>query len=133
MRVLIVDDDEDVRSFLVSCMQSAGCDDVDTAGTGEEALARAVQNRYDLVTLDIKMPGVSGLDILSVIRGMMPWSVIAIVSGYTEDTSDVALESTDVVLSKPVRVEIMQELVRIAGELKEKRASIRALGDEGQA
>ena len=128
MKVLIVDDDVDVRSFLISCMQSAGCDQIDTAESGEEALARAVQSKYDLVSLDIKMPGVSGLDILSVIRGMMPWSVIAIISGYTEDISEMALDSTDVVLSKPVHVDTIQKLVQISKELAEKRGSIRSLG-----
>ncbi|MDA0747391.1 MAG: response regulator [bacterium] len=108
MKVLIVDDDPDVRSFLVSCVETMKCDQIDTAENGEEALARAVQTRYDLVTLDLKMPGVSGLDILSVIRGMMPWAVIVIVSGYTEDLPEMAMDYTDLVLSKPVRVGALQ-------------------------
>ena len=54
------------------------------------------------------MPGVSGLDILSVIRGMMPWAVIVIVSGYTEDLPEMAMDYTDLVLSKPVRVGALQ-------------------------
>ena len=131
MRVLIVDDDPDVRSFLVNCIEAMDCDRVDTAETGEEALARAVQGRYDLVTLDLKMPGMDGLDILSVIRGMMPWSVIAIISGYTEEIPDAAMENTDVVISKPVRVSTLQQLVHLTGELVEKREVIRKLGEEG--
>jgi len=130
MKVLIVDDDEDVRAFLVNCMESIGCEQIDTAESGEDALAKAVLDRYDLVTLDIKMPGVSGLDILSVIRGMMPWSVIAIISGYTEDIEEMALESTDVVLSKPVHVQTVQQLVQVSKELAEKRATIRSLAAE---
>ena len=128
MKVLIVDDDPDVRSFLVNCMGVVGCDQIDTAETGEEALAMAVQTRYDLVTLDLKMPGVSGLDILSVIRGMMPWSVIVIISGYTEDIPEMALDYTDLVLAKPVHVATLNELVQITKELVEKRESLRALG-----
>ena len=130
MKVLIVDDDEEVRAFLVNCMESIGCEQIDTAESGEDALAKAVLDRYDLVTLDIKMPGVSGLDILSVIRGMMPWSVIAIISGYTEDIEEMALESTDVVLSKPVHVQTVQQLVQVSKELAEKRATIRSLAAE---
>lgn len=130
MKALIVDDDPDVRSFLTSCMETTDCEQIDTAENGEEALALAVQVRYDLVTLDIKMPGVSGLDILSVIRGMMPWAVIVIISGYVEDIPEMALDYTDLVLSKPVRVSTLQEVVQIAKELTEKRASLRALGEE---
>ncbi len=132
MKVLIVDDDEDVRVFLGNCMESMGCEQIDTAESGEDALAKAVLARYDLVTLDIKMPGVSGLDILSVIRGMMPWSVIALVSGYTEDIEETALEFTDVVLPKPVRVKVVQQLVQVSKELAEMRASIRSLGPDSQ-
>ena len=130
MKVLIVDDDPDVRAFLTNCVQTTECEQIDTAETGEEALAMAVQTRYDLVTLDIKMPGVSGLDILSVIRGMMPWSVIVIISGYTEDISEMAIEATDLVLSKPVHVATIQKLVEAAQELAVKRESIRAIGTE---
>ena len=127
MKVLIVDDDANVREFLVGCIETMDCEQIDTAESGEEALARAVQTRYDLVTLDLKMPGVSGLDILSVVRGMMPWSVIVIISGYTEDLPEMAMDYTDAVLDKPVRVSTLKELVQITKDLAEKRASIRAL------
>ena len=131
MRVLIVDDDPDVRSFLLSCITALGCDEdeVDTAGNGEEALGKTVQRRYDLVTLDLKMPGVSGIDILSVIRGMMPWSVIAIVSGYIEEVTEVAEDHADLILAKPVRVEKIRQLVELTRELMGRRAAIRALGE----
>ena len=129
MKVLIVDDNPDVRSYLVSCIEMMDCDQVETAESGEEALARAVQTRYDLVTLDLKMPGVSGIDILSVIRGMMPCSVIAVISGYTEDITEAVRDHIDVVLPKPVRVETVRQLVELTRELTEKRETIRALGE----
>lgn len=129
MKVLIVDDDPDVRSFLSDGVKSMGAEVIHTAQSGEEALAKAIQMRYDLVTLDIKMSGVSGIDILSVIRGMMPWSVIAIVSGYTEEVPEMALDHTDLVLAKPVRVDILQSLVTLTRELVSKRDAIRALAD----
>ncbi len=128
MKVLIVDDDADVRDFMVSCMKTLECEKLDTAESGEEALAKAVQGAYDLVTLDIKMAGVSGLDILSVIRGMMPWSVIAIISGYTHDVPETVREYADLVLSKPVRVNLLQDLFGLTRELVDKRGTIRELG-----
>ncbi len=129
MKVLIVDDDPDVRSFLSDGIGIAGAEVIHMAESGEEALAKAIQMRYDLVTLDIQMSGVSGIDILSVIRGMMPWSVIAIVSGYTEEVPDVALDHTDLVLAKPVRVDVLKQLVDLTKELVEKREAIRGLAD----
>jgi CheY-like chemotaxis protein len=129
MKVLIVDDDPGVRSFLSDGIEAAGADVIHTAESGEEALAKAIQMRYDLVTLDIKMSGVSGIDIPSVIRGMMPWSVIAIVSGYIEEVPEMALDHTDLVLAKPVRVDVLQELVELTGQLAEKREAIRGLAE----
>ena len=129
MKVLIVDDDPDVRTFLSDGVKAVGATVIHSAESGEEALAKAIQTRYDLVTLDIKMSGVSGIDILSVIRGMMPWSVIAIVSGYTEEVPEMALDHTDLVLAKPVRLDILEKLVKWTVELVEKREAIRGLAD----
>ncbi len=67
MKALVVDDDQDVRDFLSDSIRTLGADLVEVAESGEEALARAIQTRFDLVTLDIKMSGVSGIDILSVV------------------------------------------------------------------
>ena len=127
-KVLIVDDEEEVQDFLASCMQAAGCEQVDTAATGEAALGLSVQQSYDLVTLDLRMPGASGMDVISVIRGMMPGAVIAIVSGYTEEVTKSAREYAGVVLSKPVRLETVHQLVALTRELTEKRDAIRRFG-----
>ncbi len=58
---------------------------------------------------------------------MMPWSVIAIVSGYTEEVPELALDHIDLVLVKPVRIDVLEDLVKLTGELVEKRAAIREL------
>ena len=132
MKALIGDDDPDFRSFLSDGITAMGADVIHTAESGEEALAKAIQTRYDLVPLDIKMSGVSGIDVLSVIRGLMPWSVIAIVSGYTEEVPEMALDHTDLVLAKPVRIDILQKLVELTGDLVEKREAISGLADSNQ-
>lgn len=130
MKVLIVDDDQDVRDFLSDCVNAMGAERVEIAESGEGALARAIQTRFDLVTLDIRMSGVSGIEILSVVRGMMPWAVIAIVSGYTEEVSEDAFDHTDLVLAKPVRAETIGKLVELTKKLVETRETIRELRDD---
>ena len=130
MKVLIVDDDQDVRDFLSDSIRILGADLVEVAESGEEALALALQTRFDLVTLDIKMSGVSGIDILSVIRGLMPWAVIAIVSGYTEELSEDAFDHTDLVLAKPVRAGVIQRLVDLTTQLVKTREEIHGLSNE---
>ncbi|MDA0711631.1 MAG: response regulator [bacterium] len=129
MQVLIVDDDPDVQEFLRASMRTLGCEVIEVADSGEDALGKAVVQTFDLITLDVKMPGVSGLDIISVIRGLMPWAVIAIVSGYSEEITDRAKDYADLVLSKPVHFDKLANLVALTRELINKREAIRKLSD----
>ncbi len=127
MNMLIVDDDKVVRDVLAKMAETTRCKKVDLATNGEEALGFAVQAAYDLVTLDIAMPEVSGLDILSVIRGLLPTCVIAIVSGYTGQVTDKEMKFADLVISKPFRVDMIQDLIRMSNDLAEGRSAIRGL------
>ena len=127
MNMLIVDDDKVVRDVLAKMAETTQCKKVDLAANGEEALGFATQTAYDLVTLDIAMPEVSGLDIFSVLRGLVPTSVIAIVSGYTGQVTDKEMEFADLAISKPFRVEMIQDLVRMSNDLAEGRSALRKL------
>ncbi len=130
MKALIVDDDREIRTALVAIIKTVGCKQMDTAETGEDALGLAVQASYDLVTLDIHMSGVSGLDILSMLRTLLPWSVIAIISGHTQAISDQDLGgAADLVISKPFSVDKISDLAQLSKELAEKRESVRGLNE----
>lgn len=82
--VLIVDDDEAVLTMLYKVIQSNGID-ADTAQNGEEALARMAEKAYDLILLDINMPGMDGFQVVQAIRGRGIRAPIIIVSGRKED------------------------------------------------
>jgi DNA-binding NtrC family response regulator len=130
MRILIVDDDEDVVAFLSEAARGRGHTHIDTAQSAEAALACAVRSEYDLITLDIRMPGASGLEILSMLRNMSPHAVIALVSGYftipmPEDTAGCA----DALISKPIAFEKLTGLLDGADQIVKTMANIRALGD----
>lgn len=62
-RVLIVDDETDVRTLLRTTLGEFGFES-EEAGTGQEALARLQLGTYDLVILDLSMPGSDGFDVL---------------------------------------------------------------------
>ncbi|GGB89399.1 hypothetical protein GCM10011352_14250 [Marinobacterium zhoushanense] len=66
-RVLIVDDEPNILLSLEFLMQQAGLE-VDTAETGESALAKIDANPPDLLLLDISLPGISGFDVLERLR-----------------------------------------------------------------
>ena len=63
MRILIVEDDARIRAFLVRAFEAEGFG-VDMATDGEQGLALALAGSYDLVILDLLLPGYSGLDAL---------------------------------------------------------------------
>jgi len=130
MRVLIVDDEPAVRELLSAALEAVGCDQIDLAEDGEQALALTMTHRYDLVTLDIRMPGMSGLDTLPMIRHAMPRAIIAIVSAYTADTIDMDLSDADLMISKPFELKVVMSLAQLAQELVDIQKAIYALGGE---
>lgn len=132
MRVLIVDDEPSVRELLAAAVDLVGCERLDMAEDGERALALTMENRYDLVTLDIRMPGISGLETLPVIRHAMPRAVIAIISAYTGDATEMNTQDADLVLKKPFHLKTIQELVQMVKDLAQTRVAIQSLGNMGR-
>ena len=69
LRLLVADDHEIVRKGLVKVLaEILQPIKVDEAKNGQEALGKVLKGEYDLVVLDIKMPGKSGLDVLKEIK-----------------------------------------------------------------
>ena len=80
-KVLIVDDEEIVcRSYLRS-LAGAHCN-VHVAWNGEEALYALQQQRFDLVLLDLRMPGMDGMAVLKTIKQAWPETQVVIITGY---------------------------------------------------
>lgn len=88
LRVLLVDDDASVLRFLVSAFTSNHCQ-VTTASTAEQALDLLGDDPYDLVVSDIKMPGLSGLDLLRAIKGKQPGTPVVLITGLPSVNSAV--------------------------------------------
>ena len=82
--VLIVDDDEAVLTMLRKVMRSSGIDS-EVARSGKEAIELAGRGRYDLMLLDVNMPGMDGFEVIQALRGRGVKLPIVIVSGRKED------------------------------------------------
>ncbi|MEW6753983.1 MAG: response regulator [Candidatus Latescibacterota bacterium] len=129
MKILIVDDERVVSDFFAQLARVRGYTDVDTVSTGEEALTQVIRTDYDLITLDIQMPGVSGLEIIAMLRNMCPHAILALISGYIpEEVSSEVAGCADVMIPKPVGVDTFTRLLEGVEQIHQARERIRSLG-----
>ncbi|MFL5928111.1 MAG: response regulator transcription factor [Gaiellaceae bacterium] len=113
-KILVVDDEPPLRELVVVTLGDAfACDEVDN---GDEALARLSADHYDLVMLDVMMPGTSGTDVLRKMREDEELrDVPVIVMSAWQSPQDVAsaLEAgADRFLAKPFRIDELGSMVR---------------------
>ena len=85
-RVLIVDDEEGLRSLMATALEEAGCT-VYQAADGEEGMTqfRRHGHELDVVVLDLTMPKMSGDEVFRRIRASRPQTRVILCSGYTEE------------------------------------------------
>src|SRR5437879_12172595 len=113
LRGLAVDDNSSLLRFLVSAFTASGCA-VTAAPTAEEALDRIDANTFDLVVSDIKMPGLSGLDLLRAVKGKQPGTPVLLITGVPSVNSPVfALRhGAYAYLPRPFSVTEVTDLIR---------------------
>lgn len=113
IRLLIVDDEPKVRTALVSWFKLRGyC--VDEAVNGYEAVKKCQQKEYDIVTMDIEMPQMNGIEAIEFIRKDYPDLPIIILTGFLLDTSTFPSNAVSAVLSKPLRPSELERHIRQA-------------------
>jgi CheY-like chemotaxis protein len=113
--ILVVDDDVDTCRNLCDILTDFGYR-VDTAHDGASALALVRQKAYDVALLDLRMPGMSGVELFHEIKKLRGGTVGIIVTAYaTPEAEATALASgARQVLAKPVALPRLLELVREA-------------------
>jgi len=83
-RVLIVDDEESVRTVVSAFLQRRGYEVV-AVGSGPMALARLIGFHPDMILLDIRMPGMDGIETLRKIRELVPSTPVIMVTATDEE------------------------------------------------
>ena len=115
--ILIVDDNPDIRASINEYLDATGLKS-DTAQSSEEALALLEENTYEIVITDIKLPGMSGLDLTDLIKKTYDIDVI-VMTAFSKDYSyeeAISRGASDFVF-KPVRMEeLMLRLKRVFKE-----------------
>ena len=115
LRVLIVDDEPEMVKYVSANLRVRGCD-VLTAADGRAALKLFAENPFDLVVLDVMMPGPDGLEVCKAIRRQSDVPVIMLSAlGEERDVVRALDLGADDYLTKPSGVEDM--LARTAAEL----------------
>lgn len=79
--ILVVDDEGAIRYSVTKTLERVGYQ-VMTASSGEEALDIMAQHDFDVVVTDIRMPGISGVDLLARIKEQSPDAIVILMTGY---------------------------------------------------
>ncbi len=127
LKVLVVDDEESVRLLLQRLLQAAGYEAV-TAANGKEALAVIADGDIDVVLLDVKMPGLSGLDVLGKIN--TDWPDLCAIMATAVSNVETGVEAMKLgaydYITKPfnqdeVLLKIRQAVIRWQEQLQDKQ------------
>jgi PAS domain S-box-containing protein len=118
-RILIVDDEPNVQDVLAKSLTGRGYT-VETAGSGEEGLARLVKSEFDVILCDFRMPGFSGMDFYRRIQSQSPALARRIIF-ITGDTANLAtrrfIEENDLtILEKPFELPDLLQVIRLVNE-----------------
>jgi DNA-binding response OmpR family regulator len=87
-RILLIDDEERILNFVARGLRSEGLE-VDVASDGRDGLQRALTSQYDLVILDLLMPGLDGMSVLRGILERKPDQSVIVLSALTDTPSKV--------------------------------------------
>jgi CheY-like chemotaxis protein len=111
-KILIVDDNPNMSSLLAEMLEVFDYNSI-RATNGEEAVHLVEENDIDLVITDMRMPKMSGLDLLQVIKEKKPKLPVVVISGYALDEEGDSLlsELADGFLSKPFKMAEIEDLL----------------------
>lgn len=115
--LLIVDDEEPLRTRLGERFTRKGYS-VSSAPNGNEALLLAENRRFHVALVDIKMPGMNGIDLLKALKVLQPFIEVIILTGYAEvDTAIEAMKSGAYdYLAKPYHLSELEIILQKAYE-----------------
>jgi CheY-like chemotaxis protein len=115
--ILVVDDEKTVAFFLGETLDELGLEyQVQTACSGEDALRKIAIESFDLIITDLRMPGMSGLDLLSQVREISPGTRTILITAYGDDEVEAEARRLGVYdyITKPFQMEKFTRMVQRA-------------------
>ncbi len=127
-RILVVDDDVAFGTMLCEAIVERGYE-VERATSAEEGIAKVEHGQYDLILLDVRLPGMSGLEALPILRRVDPRADVIVMTAYSE--KDPGLEAIRNgaydFFTKPFSLGEMEVVIKRAIEKRRLQERIRAL------
>ena len=122
-RILIVDDDENIRKVLVAILEDEGYN-VESVGTAKEAIERTRRNYYNMALIDIRLPDMEGIELLTKMKDTTPKIRKVIITGYPtlQNAVDAVNRGANAYILKPFDVgkvlKTLKEQLQKQGEEK---------------
>jgi len=121
-KILVVDDDLNMASLLSDILEVLHCQ-TKQAYDGEQALRLLKEEQYDMVITDVRMPKMSGINLLKVVKHNYPKLPVVLMTGFSLGTSGASgtsgtsqhilvTEQADAFLRKPFKVEDIEKLLK---------------------
>lgn len=127
-RILVVDDEENIRQVLSGILEDEGYE-VDTAADGLEGAEKGESGIYDLLLLDVWLPGLGGLEVLERVKKKLPELEVVVISGH--GNIDMAVKAVKKgafdFLEKPLSLERVVTVVKNALTVEKLRKENREL------
>jgi len=113
--VLVVDDERSVTDLLSTALEDEGYGCI-TAATGEDALKKLATDNVDVALLDLRLPGISGMDVLRTMKSTSPRTAVIVVTGVGDAETAVEAMKTGAVdyITKPFEAERVSHSVGAA-------------------
>jgi len=131
-RILIVDDEKDIRELLLRVLTRIGGFHIELAENGEDALRKISKDSYDLVLTDLKMPKVDGLQLVDEIARIKPETLTVLMTGH--GSIDSALEAmkrgASDYLTKPLNLDELIMRLRKVVDQKHRFVSLKDYAGE---
>jgi DNA-binding response OmpR family regulator len=127
-RILVIDDDKAVRKSHEAVLKANGYE-VDVAETGKEAVKKSRAKLYNLALVDLRLPDMDGIELLTAMREAVPKTVKIIITGYPsqENAIEAVNRGADGYIVKPYT---MEDLLRKIKEQLQKQQEARKFSEE---
>ena len=115
INILIVDDEKNLTQAMRKLLSAEGYH-TQTAGSGEDALVMVKELSYDVVFLDVNMPGMNGLETFKKLKKVSPASGVIMITGYGKTLKTLVEEARSLgvhcVIDKPFKINQITEAIR---------------------